>query len=146
MNRANNNININRIFYQHGIDPANLPKIKEEVLSLEYYDGKFLGNYTTAFKVMVSRLISMVPIPDLKFRNKAVKVLTDAYILQVGEAPNGLQLTLLANWILADILRNTHPDKVTKENYPILNKGQLKARHIRERVDMYIEGYANEKK
>lgn len=126
-------------FYKHGIDPEALEKLNAEVLDPKYYEGRFVGNYTGALKIMVSRFLDMEPVPDLDFRKKAIEVLTDEYIRQTGEAPDGVQLGLLANWILFDDLTNSHPDKVTREEYPIMNKGQLRTRHRRERADEHIE-------
>lgn len=51
---------------------------------------------------------------------------------QTGEIPDSLQLTLLANHILAEELADRCPDKVTNTEYPILSEGQVKLRKRRE--------------
>ena len=125
--------------YAQGIDPETLAKLDEEVLDPKYYDGRFVGDYAGAIKTLVSRFLTMSPIPDLNFRKAAIQVLTDEYIRQTGEVPDGVQLNLLANWLLYEDITDPHPDKVTREDYPIMNKGQLRTRHRRERVDEHME-------
>lgn len=135
-----NILNPKKVFVKHGIIPDELEEVGSEVLDPDYYEGRFVdGDYKEAFKEMVSRFLNMNPIPPLEFRNKAVDILGEAYLKQVGESPDGVQLNLLGNWILVDDLKNPHPDKVTNTEYPIMNKGQLRTRHKRELADEHIE-------
>lgn len=121
------------IFAKHGIDYDALEDVTEEVLDPQYYDGMFSDSECNEnFKEMVARFTKMKPIPPLDFRRVAIKVISDAYIDQTGEVPNGVQLNLLGNWILAEDITDPHPDKVTNTEFPVMNKRQLRLRHNRE--------------
>ncbi len=132
------NAKMNNILYKNRIDPKKLIEIGDEVLTPSFYKGLFIGEYSEVLKLWVSSFLSMRPLPPMEFRIKAIELLMNAYIVQTGEAPSGVQLCLLANWILAEELSNPHPDKVTLSEAPILNKGQLRKRHRREAVDEHI--------
>jgi hypothetical protein len=69
----------------------------------------------------------------VKERIKAVDELLEAYVAQVGEVPDSVQLNRLADYILREDLQNRHPDKVTNTAYPILSEGQQKLRGRREK-------------
>jgi len=87
-------------------------------------------DYKKAFRLVVDDLVSTkMPVP---WRNKAIEDLTDAYITQTGETPDSRQLIRLANYILQDDLSEKFPDKVSRTEYPILSRGQLKLRYKRE--------------
>lgn len=58
--------------------------------------------------------------------------LLGAHIEQTGKKPKSNYLTLLANWVLIYDLKNSHPDKVTNTEYPILTNRQLFLRNSRE--------------
>lgn len=95
------------------------------------YAEKFMGqNHRRMFEREVEALVlTYMPTP---WRCQAVQVLTDAYIEQTGETPDPDQLTILADYILMDDLKDTHPDKVANIEYPILSAGQLRLRFRRE--------------
>jgi len=62
-------------------------------------------------------------------RAKEIKSLTDAYVEAVGERPEPKQLERLADLLLYEELHDTHPDKMTLEEYPIMSETQLSRRH-----------------
>lgn len=61
--------------------------------------------------------------------------LIEAYVLRTGKRPPSAQLGRLATLILRDELADPHPDKMTREEYPILSDEQharrTEGRHIR---------------
>ena len=74
----------------------------------------------------------------IKERIFVINWLMDTYIIKFGEVPKGNQIQRLANWLLLENLKNTHPDKVTREEYPIMTKRQLRARYRREMANENI--------
>ena len=126
------------------------PKDKYRVLfyrlmNPKHYEGRFDGthkrsdpskNYNEVFEDLVTKLTRVLNYdgtpPNAKQRLRMVEVITEAYIEQTGERPQGIQLFRLANFLLLDELTDSHPDKVTRTEYPIMNKRQLKLRHGRE--------------
>lgn len=109
-----------------------------EIITEEYYEGSFtVGNYKASFEKVVSRLLKTQP--PIEYRKLAINALCEAYIKQTGEVPDGAQVQRLANWLLFEDLTNNHPDKVTRVEYPFLNKKQLRLRYERERADERIE-------
>lgn len=77
-------------------------------------------------------------IPSMDDRKKMVTALIDEYLAETGQVPLGPQIQRLANWLLYESLTDKNPDKVTKEEYPILTKRQLKVRCRRERANEHI--------
>lgn len=61
-------------------------------------------------------------------RCASVDVLCEAHYAQLGRMPDSNVLERLASLILFDELTDTHPDKVTREDYPILSDSQLEER------------------
>ena len=123
-------------------DEIRTPEAESEGLTVElteeYYIGAFTPvNYLEEFEKGVTLLLlKRGTVPE---RNQAVEAITEAYIKSIGQIPDGVQLQRLANWILMDFLTDNHPDKVTREEYPIMSKRQLKTRYMRERADEFIE-------
>lgn len=64
-------------------------------------------------------------------------VFIDAYVAIVGERPEPKQLKRLADFLLYEELHDTHPDKMTLAEYPIMSNHQLARRHSGE-VSMKI--------
>lgn len=54
-------------------------------------------------------------------RMKAMDELIDDYVEQTGERPDGSTLERLANLVLHEELSDSHPDKMTREETPILS-------------------------
>ena len=105
----------------------------------ETYVGLFVGSYTEVFEAAVTKILSLVDgdgnPPSIPERNEILETLFDAYIEQTGEVPDGVQIHRLANWLLLEDLKNNHPDKVSREEYPFLTKRQLRTRYNREYAD-----------
>ncbi|HHK5534608.1 TPA: hypothetical protein ACQUHH_003065 [Bacillus mobilis] len=72
-------------------------------------------------------ILSRLVIEDV--RTREIKSLTDAYVASVGELPEPKQFEQLADFLLYEELSDTHPDKMTHEEYPIMSNYQLSRRH-----------------
>jgi len=107
------------------------------------YEGMFRKgtDYKKAFAEEVQKLVGKY-ILECEERNKLVEELVEAYVEQTDQKPDKYQLAILANWILAEE-RNTHPDKVTNTEYPILTSYQIKVRHRREFANDNIENFTD---
>lgn len=96
------------------------------------------GDYKAQFETYVNTLITSLresdssAISNRDVRAEEIKSLTDAYVGRVGERPEPKQLERLADLLLYEELSNTHPDKMTREEYPIMSDYQLSRRHSRE--------------
>lgn len=91
----------------------------------------------------ITRLLAMKnadgAMPSLRVRKKVINALIDSFITQTGKTPPGAQVQRLANWLLYETLINRHPDKVSREAYPIMTKRQLRTRYRRERASEYLQ-------
>lgn len=93
------------------------------------------GDYKIQFETYVNTLITThresdsSAISNRDVRAKEIKLLTDAYVGTVGERPEPKQLERLADLLLYEELSNTHPDKMAREEYPIMSDYQLSRRH-----------------
>ena len=74
-------------------------------------------------------------LPPVEVRNWEVSELITTYIEAVGERPEPLELSRLADYILADTLRDPTPYKSNKSEYPIEN-GYHRAQAIYREVAM----------
>ena len=74
-------------------------------------------------------------LPPVEVRNWEVSELITTYIEAVGERPEPLELSRLADYILADTLRDPTPYKSNKSEYPIEN-GYQRAQAIYREVAM----------
>lgn len=61
-------------------------------------------------------------------RIDASNALIEHYIERHGKRPPASVLSRLATYILLDTLTDSHPDKISREEYPILSKSQQKRR------------------
>lgn len=114
-----------------------------------FYAGRFTGDYKETFNEMVTNTLSLQEdgaVPSIECRKEVIEVMTDEYIMQTGQTPDGVQVQRLANWLLLEDLSNTHPDKVTREEYPFMTKRQLRTRYHRERADEHIPNTHTETK
>ncbi|MGG1152353.1 hypothetical protein [Bacillus wiedmannii] len=102
------------------------------------YVSDITGDYKTQFETYVNTLItshragskeSQGTISNRDVRTEEIKSLTDAYVEAVGERPEPKQLERLADLLLYEELSNTHPDKMAREEYPIMSDHQLSRRH-----------------
>lgn len=106
------------------------------------YKNRFaLGSdYKTEFIGAVTELLALeMPI---QWRMKAVGDLSDAYVEQTGERPDGRQIERLTDYILKDELTDPHADKVTNNEYPILSVVQLSRRTGRELSSGELVGHS----
>lgn len=92
----------------------------------------FRGNpdYKAAFSAAVTDLIASNranPIPRAE-RMRLIGALIDEYVASTGERPDGAELDRLADAMLHEELTDRHPDKVTREEYPIMSEQQLARR------------------
>ncbi|NIL33292.1 hypothetical protein [Bacillus thuringiensis] len=93
------------------------------------------GDYKTQFETYINTLINSIREGDSEafsnrdVRAKEIKSLTDAYVGTVGERPEPKQLERLADLLLYEELHDTHPDKMTLAEYPIMSDHQLSRRH-----------------
>ncbi|MGX5702369.1 hypothetical protein [Bacillus cereus] len=93
------------------------------------------GDYKTQFETYITTLITSLresdfsAISDRDVRAEEIKSLTDAFVETVGERPDPKQLERLADLLLYEELSDTHPDKMTREEYPIMSEHQLSRRH-----------------
>lgn len=93
------------------------------------------GDYKTQFETYVNTLITTLresdssAISNRDVRAEEIKSLTDAYVASIGQRPEPKQLERLADLILYEELHDTHPDKMTREEYPIMSEHQLSRRH-----------------
>ncbi|WP_242264899.1 hypothetical protein [Bacillus cereus group sp. BfR-BA-01422] len=93
------------------------------------------GDYKVQFETYINMLITTrresdsSAIRNRNVRAKEIKSLTDAYVGTVGERPEPKQLERLADLLLYEELHDTHPDKMTKVEYPIMSDHQLSRRH-----------------
>jgi hypothetical protein len=108
------------------------------------YYGRFSGDYKAAFVVAVDEMLAMDM--AVEYRIHFVNVLTDAYYAQTGQKPDQWQLHRLADYILRDELSDPHPDKVSREDYPILSVGQIKLRNGREYSGGDVAHYSADRK
>lgn len=72
-------------------------------------------------------------IEDRAERIAAVGAWTDAYIDKHGQRPPAQQLELLADYILREELADKNPDKMTREEYPIMSEWQ-RVRRLKSRI------------
>lgn len=112
-----------------------------QLMDNTFYAGRFTGDYKETFNEMVTNLLSLQEegaSPSIESRKVIIEIMTDEYIKQTGQTPDGVQVQRLANWLLLEDLSNNHPDKVTREEYPFMTKRQLRTRYHRERADEHI--------
>ena len=99
------------------------------------------GDYKAQFETYVNTLITSIresgssAISNRDVRAKEIKSLTDAYVGTVGERPDEFQLERLTDLLLYEELTDSHPDKMTRNEYPIMSETQLARRqtgaHVR---------------
>ncbi|MCI4129449.1 hypothetical protein MMJ47_18455 [Bacillus haynesii] len=61
-------------------------------------------------------------------RIEEITALADAYFDAVGEHPDSIALERMANLVIYEELADSHPDKMTREEYPIMSETQLSRR------------------
>lgn len=110
------------------------------------------GDYKTQFETYVNTLITTRresdsdAISNRDVRAREIKALTDTYVGTVGEQPEPKQLERLADLMLYEELSNAHPDKMAREEYPIMSDHQLSRRHSGEVSMKVAEEYGSDKR
>ena len=74
-------------------------------------------------------------LPPVEVRNWEVSELISEYLGAVGERPDPVELSRLADYILADTLRDPTPYKSNKSEYPIEN-GYQRAQAVSREMSM----------
>lgn len=64
-----------------------------------------------------------------ELRMVKLEALTENYFAKTGEVPDGVALERLANLCLYEELTDSHPDKVTRTEYPFLSDHQFEERY-----------------
>lgn len=109
-------------------------------------------DYKTQYETYITTLITSLresdseAISNRDIRAKEIKLLTDAYVGTVGERPEPKQLERLADLLLYEELHDTHPDKMTLAEYPIMSDHQLSRRHSGEVSMKVAEEYGSDKR
>lgn len=80
-----------------------------------------------------------------RHRMDFAEALTEQYFAEYGKMPDGSVLDRLATLILQDELADSHPDKMTRNEYPLLSDSQADERYADERSmkaaqDVAIDG------
>lgn len=91
----------------------------------KYFCGH--ADYKSAFSAAVSELITQ-RIEDRAERMATIQTLVTEYIESVGLNPDVGELERLANEILYEELTDDHPDKMSREEYPIMSEDQYERR------------------
>ena len=108
------------------------------------------GDYKTQFETYVNTLATRLrdshseAISNRDVRAKEIKSLTNAYVGAVGQRPEPKQLERLADLLLYEELSDTHPDKMTLAEYPIMSDHQLSRRHSGEVSMKVAEEYGSD--
>ncbi|EMT54736.1 hypothetical protein I532_03990 [Brevibacillus borstelensis AK1] len=103
-------------------------KRKNNETNTLYFRGH--ADYKSAFSAAVSELTASNranPIPRSE-RMALIEALTDEYVASTGERPDVAELERLADAVLYEELTDSHPDKVTRTEYPIMSEQQLARR------------------
>ncbi|WP_271750054.1 hypothetical protein [Bacillus paralicheniformis] len=74
-------------------------------------------------------------------RIKEINALVEAYLDSVGKSPDSTELEHMANLIIYEELTNPHPDKMTREEYPIMSETQREERIKSEASEKLAEEY-----
>jgi hypothetical protein len=69
------------------------------------------------FKLEVEKLINSEVVLTVDEKNEMVDKLCESYVEQTGTKPDSYQLSLLANWILEDDIKNKATNKVRTVEY-----------------------------
>lgn len=79
-------------------------------------------------------------------RFKAIESLTDEYIAATGKRPEPAQLDRLATLCLYEEITDPHPDKMTRDEFPIMSDTQEEERHADEVSEVWAESIGTDGK
>ncbi|MDI3412550.1 hypothetical protein QKW52_29225 [Bacillus sonorensis] len=74
-------------------------------------------------------------------RIEEITALSDAYFDAVGEHPDSIALERMANLVIYEEITNPHPDKMAREEYPIMSETQREERIKSEASEKLAEEY-----
>lgn len=77
---------------------------------------------------IIDDLFSKVKRRPIEETIEDVREVTDAYIAEVGEKPGVAELDRMATLILNEQITDPHPDKMTRDEYPIMSDSQREER------------------
>ena len=85
------------------------------------------ADYKSAFKRYVDELFARAKRGDLADRAERMQLideLIESYIAATGQRPDSVQLDRLATLCLREELTDRHPDKMSREEFPIMSDEQ----------------------
>lgn len=90
-----------------------------------------MADYKTQLHEDITQLQAVTKRGELPRELRLVKIeeLTEEYFAKTGEMPDGITLERLANLCLHEELTDSHPDKVTRTEYPFFSETQFEERH-----------------
>lgn len=90
-----------------------------------------IGTHTAQAHEYVTMLIDEAYAHETASQERVNKAdaLCEAHYAQVGQMPSEGVLNRLAWYIVFDEMTDDHPDKMSREEYPILSRGQLRRRN-----------------
>lgn len=77
----------------------------------------------------VEQLIETNPNATIEDKNHLIEDWTESFYERSGKLPSSLELSKLADWLLADTLKDVSRSKVQKEEFPILSRPQIERRY-----------------
>lgn len=77
----------------------------------------------------VEQLIETNPDATIEDKNQLIEEWTESFYARNGKLPSSLELSKLADWLLADTLKDVSRSKVQKEEFPILSRPQIERRY-----------------
>jgi hypothetical protein len=81
----------------------------------------FTHDYKEKLNELISILEANASTTSREGRSQLIETITDEYVAQVGKTPPSDALTRMADVMLHEELTDSHPDKITREEYPILS-------------------------
>jgi hypothetical protein len=89
-----------------------------------------MADYKTQLHGDITQLQADTKRGELPREVRIVKIntLIEDYFAKTGEMPDGITLERLSDLILDEELRDTHPDKVTRTEYPFFSETQFEER------------------
>lgn len=77
----------------------------------------------------VEMLIESHPEATNDEKNELIEQWSEEFYMMNGKLPSSLELMKLADWLLADTLKDVSRSKVQNEEFPILSRPQIERRY-----------------
>lgn len=90
--------------------------------------AKLRPDHRAILEGMITELEGEAPNLTRKERIKMVEQITDSYTLDLGYRIDSHLLTRMADIILREELTDSHPDKMSRKEFPIMSEHQLMRR------------------